>query len=74
VKNHQYIRQLSVKKLAKMLVRSEEVNEADEGMDGEWYDLYITHYVCPDGARCYDEEGAIQYTMDWLNAEMKDNI
>lgn len=35
IKNHQYIRNLSVKESTKLLVKEVEVNEGDEGMDGE---------------------------------------
>lgn len=71
MKNHQYIRSLSVKELAKMLVRAEEVNEGDEGIDGEWQDFYVTHYYIPDGGWCYDFDDAVLYTIDWLNADRK---
>jgi hypothetical protein len=73
IKNHQYIRGLPVRKLAELLVRSEEVNEGDEGMDGEWCDFYVTQYVTPNGSYCYDYEDAVDYTIDWLNAEQKTN-
>lgn len=72
IKNHQYIRKLPVKKLAELLVHSEEINEGDEGIDGEWQDSYITYWSTPDGSKCYDFEDAVQYTMDWLNAERKE--
>jgi len=72
MKNHEYIRKLSVKELAKLLVHAEEVNEGDEGMDGEWCDCYITHYTIPDGSYCYDFDDAVKYTIDWLNADRKD--
>lgn len=73
MKNHEYIRKLSVKELAKLLVSSEEVNEGDEGFDGDWCDYYITHYNCPDGAYDYDYEDAVLHTIDWLNADRKDD-
>ena len=69
MKNHQHIRQLSVRKLAELLVKQEEVNEGDEGMDGEMYDYYITYYVTPDNILCYDLDDAIQHTIDWLNSD-----
>ena len=71
IKNHQYIRNLSVKELTKLLVKEVEVNEGDEGMDGEWLDCYITYFISPNGVQCYDFESAIAATMDWLNAERK---
>ena len=71
MKNHEYIRQLSVKELAKLLVQVAEVNEGDEGMDGEWCDYYVTHFVIPDGRYCYDYDDAVRYTIDWLNADRK---
>lgn len=74
IKNHQYIRGLSVKELAEMLVKTEEVNEGDERMDGETYDWYITYFICPDGIRCYDFEDAIKHTIDWLNSDRKEYI
>lgn len=69
MKNHEYIRKLRVKELAKFLVCSEEVNEGDEGIDGEWCDFYVTHYIIPDGSWTYDYEDAVLYTIDWLNAD-----
>jgi hypothetical protein len=69
IKNHQYIRELSVKQLAELLIGTTEVNEGDEGMDGEWQDYYVTYYTAPDGSLCYDHDAAIKYTIDWLNAE-----
>lgn len=63
------MKKLQVKELAKMLVRSEEVNEGDEGIDGEWYDFYVAHYICPDGGWAYDYEDAVLHTIDWLNAD-----
>lgn len=71
MKNHEYIRQLSVKELAKLLIHSEEVNEGDEGMDGESCDFYVTHYNMPDGRWSYDHEDAVEHTMNWLNADRK---
>ena len=69
MKNHQYIRQLSVKELAKLLVKEEEVNEGDYDYDDEPCDYYVTHYVIPDGSYCYNFEDAVKYTIDWLNSE-----
>lgn len=71
IKNHQYIRGLSVKELAELLVSTTEINEPDEGMDGEMYDYYVTYFVCPDGIRCYDFDDAVAHTIDWLNSDMK---
>ena len=68
MKNHEWIRSLKVKDLAKLLIRAEEVNEGDEGMDGEWQDCYVTHYISPCGWS-YCEDDAIQYTIDWLNSD-----
>ena len=69
MKNHQWLRKLGVKQLAKMLIHTKEINEGDEGMDGEWCDDYVMYYVCPDGTLAYDEEDAIQETIKWLNSE-----
>ena len=69
MKNHQHIRQLPVKELAKLLVREEEVNEGDYDYDDEPCDYYVTRYFIPDGSYCNDLEDAVHYTIDWLNAE-----
>lgn len=69
MKNHQYIRQLPVKELAEWLISVEEVNEGDEGIDGEWQDFYMSYYVTPNGTKCYDYDDAIASTIDWLNAD-----
>lgn len=74
MKNHQYIRGLKVKDLAKLLVHAEEVNEMDEGIDGEWQDFYVIHYKTPDGGFSYDYEDALLHTIDWLNAEYKGEV
>lgn len=50
-------------------VSPKEIKEADEDMDGEWRDDYVMYYVCPDGTLVYDEEDAIQVTIQWLNSE-----
>jgi len=71
IKNHQYIRQLPVKELAELLIKIIEVNEGDEGIDGEWQDCYMTHYVSPNGTYSYDYEDALQNTIDWLNADKR---
>lgn len=73
MKNHQYIRQLSVKKLAEMLVHTEEVNEGDYNWNEEPCDYYVTKYYSPDGSYCADFDDAVQYTIDWLNADRKDD-
>lgn len=74
MKNHEYIRKMKVKDLARLLVRAEEVNEGDEGIDGEWEDYYVTHFVLPDGSWSYDYDDAVAYTIDWLNADMRGGI
>lgn len=71
MKNHQYIRKLPVRKLAELLVSAIEVNEGDEGMDGEWQDFYVTHYVTPDGGYSYDYDDAVEHTIDWLNSDYR---
>lgn len=71
MKNHEYIRKMKVKDLAKLLVRAEEVNEGREGTDGEWHDYYITHYTTPDGFYLYFYDDAVAYTIDWLNADRR---
>lgn len=71
MKNHEYIRKMRVRELAEFLVRSEEVNEGDEGMDGEWQDFYVTHYISPDGSEAYCYEDAVSYAIDWLNSDYK---
>lgn len=72
MKNHEYIRRMKVKDLAKLLVKAEEVDEGDEGRDGEWYGDYMTHYTTPDGSWSYDYDDAVAYTIDWLNADYKE--
>ena len=69
MKNHQYIRQMSVRQLAELLIKTEEINEGDEGIDGQWQDWYMTYYITPSGARCYTFDDAVEYTIDWLNAD-----
>lgn len=71
MKNHERIRKMKVKDLAELLVRAEEVNEGDEGIDGEWQDLYVTHYIAPDGSAYWDYDDAVAYTIDWLNADIR---
>lgn len=72
IKNYQYIRELPVKELAEILINTTEINEGDEGYDGEWLDYYVTYFVCPDGERCYDYDDAIEHTIDWLNNEREE--
>lgn len=71
MKNHQYIRQLKMRKLAELLVKEIDVNEGDEGCDGEMHDFYVTRYITPDGAYSYDLDDAVSHTIDWLNSERK---
>lgn len=54
-----------------MLVRAEEVDEGDEGIDGEWMEFYVTYYISPDGSYSYDFDDAVLHTIDWLNADRK---
>lgn len=54
--NHQYVKQLPVKELAKLLVYEDE--------------YYV--YVCPDGAECYTDSDAIKHTVNWLNSEISE--
>jgi hypothetical protein len=69
MKNHQYIRQMSVEQLAELLIRTEEINEDDEGIGSGWQGFQMTYYITPGGARCYGYDDAVEYTIDWLNAE-----
>lgn len=71
MKNHQYIRQLSVKELAKLFIKEEEINEGDSGYDDEPCDYYVTRYYTPNGKYGYGYKEVLQATMDWLNAEKK---
>ena len=74
MKNHEVIRNLPVEEFAEMLVKFEEVNVGDEGFNGEWVDFYEDYYTCPDGSRfCMDYDGALEYTIDWLNSESVTN-
>ena len=72
MKNHQHIRQLSVKELAKLLVKKVEVNEGDYDWDDEPIDYYVTRYYSPDGKYGYGYEEVLQATIDWLNSERKE--
>lgn len=74
MKNHEYIRKMKVKDLARLLVRAKEVNEGYEGMDGEWGDYYVTRFFAPDGSYLYYYDDAVAYTIDWLNADMRGGI
>ena len=71
MKNHQYIRKLSVKELAKLLIKEVEVNEGDFDFDDELCDYYVTRYYMPDGDYHSDYESALSCTIDWLNSEKK---
>lgn len=71
MKNHQYIRNLSVKELAKLLVKEEEHDEGDYDCDDNPISFYVTRYLIPDGSYSYDFDDAVKYTIDWLNAERK---
>lgn len=72
MKNHQYIRQMSVRQLAELLIKTEEINEGGEGMDGQWQAWYMTYYITPNGERYHTFDDAVEYTIDWLNSEHKD--
>ena len=64
MKNHQYIRNLSVEELAKLLINEVRVEETDlYGGYSDYYESKITNelFVC--------EEDAVQSTIEWLNAE-----
>lgn len=73
MKNHEYIRQLRVKDLAPFLISERTVSDYDEGLDGEYYQCgeYV-EYILPDGRETNTYEDAVQYTIDWLNAERKE--
>ena len=72
MKNHQFIRQLRVKDLAPLLIRSRTVPDWDEGLDGEYYVCGdYTEYILPNGLTTLSPEDAIHYTIDWLNSEYK---
>jgi len=73
MKNHQWIRQLKVKQLAKLLIYKTEVNECDEAIDGEYCDCWVTHYVCPNNIATYSEEDALRETIRWLSSEYIEN-
>ena len=74
MKNHQYIRQLPVKELAKLLIKEKEIDDYDEGLDGEWHWCgSYTRYLLPDGTTCdWDLDDAIFHTVNWLNADHKE--
>lgn len=50
-----------MKELAELLVTTEDINEGDENIDGEWMDFYITYYI--------DFEDAVESTIYWLASE-----
>lgn len=69
MKNHQYIRQLPVKELAKLLVKEVEIDEGNYDWNDNWISYYWTNYQTPIGELYGGEDDAIQATIDWLNAE-----
>ena len=71
MKNHQYIRELPIKELAKLLIQEVEINEGDYDWDDEPCDYYVTRYYIPNGDYDLDYERALSDTIDWLNAEKK---
>lgn len=73
MKQHERIRQLKVRELAKLLVSTQEVDEGDYDWDDEPCNYYVTYYNCPDGSCSYTEEDAIEHTIDWLNSEVNEN-
>lgn len=72
IKNYQYIQELPINKLAELLIYPIEINEGDDGYDGEWQDYYATYWACPDGERCYDYDDALEHTVEWLNSEREE--
>lgn len=74
--NLEKIRSLNPEELAKLLIRSETVNEGDFDWDENPIDWYVDRWVCPDGEMFYDfdEEGAIEHTIIWLNSEENEEI
>lgn len=70
--NLERIRALPASELAEILVKEIEVNEGDEGCDGEWYDYYVTSYEAPDGQQFYTFEDAVEHTAYWLSRKVID--
>lgn len=71
MKNYQYIRKLSIKDLAKLLIREEERLEYED--DDLWSWSY-TWYIAPDGEEFLEDYNeALRHTIDWLNADRKDS-
>lgn len=56
-----------------MLVKEVEVNEGDWDYYDKPCDYYVTRYYSPDGKYGYGYEEVLQATMDWLNADRKEN-
>lgn len=65
--NHDYIKNLSVKELAEMLVKETEIYDDDD--DGDGYVMTTTYYVGPEGMCGYGYADVLQATIDWLNKE-----
>lgn len=72
MKNHEYIRGLSVEELAKLLVQEREIDEGEEDTDGIWQSHYWTYYVAANGEMCNTFSDALEVTINWLNADREE--
>ena len=70
MKKHEYIRQLSVKELAKLLVKEVEVDEGNYDYDDNWRSDYWTYYKSSNGQIYQTKEDALQSTIEWLNDDI----
>lgn len=66
MKNHQYIRRLSVKELAELLVNEIQVDESEV-----WMCTYYESKVIDGLWMDYDD--VLKETIDWLNADRKED-
>ena len=73
--NEEYIKSLSRKALAELLIRTEERPDYDEGLDGDWH--YIgneTYYITSDGEEVWDDwESALEHEC-WRLAQRQKGV
>ena len=71
--NEEYIKSLSRKALAELLIKTEERPDYDEGLDGEWDFIgTMTYYVTSDGEEFWDDwESALEHECWWLAQRQK---
>ncbi len=70
MRNIERIRHLKAEELAKYLIKSRNIQDYDEGIDGEmWYCGNHDEYIGPDGYTYDDYDEALKYAIEWLNEE-----